>query len=112
PNGFIGLLRHGFKRAKNHAKDVLLYKKNPERAKKFLNVRLGFFVDPLTDFRSATGKWHKGGTLNLSSPRGIIFIENKNFLNTVLIFLLGISYVISVKLVRLNASIKYGKLLI
>lgn len=112
PEEVIGLLRHGLKRAKNHAKDVLLYKKNPERAKKFLDVRMGFIVNPLNDFRAATGKWHEGGKLNLSSPRGIIFIENKNLLHTLLIFLLGISYVLSVKLVRLNASIKYGKLLI
>ncbi len=112
PKNFIEFLRHSWKRIKNHKNDVLLYKKNPERTKKFLDIKFGFIVNPLNDFKAATGLWHKKGKMNLSSPRGIIFMENKSLIHSIIIFLGGISYVLAVKLMRLYASIKFGRLLI
>jgi GT2 family glycosyltransferase len=112
PKGITGFLRHSIKRIKNHKNDVLLYKKNPVRAKKFLDIKAGFMVNPLNDFKAATGLWHKGGKINLSSPRGIIFLENKSLVHSVIILFGGIFYVIAVKLARLYGSLKFGKILI
>jgi len=112
PKGIIAFIKHSWKRIKNHKNDVLLYKKNPLRTKKFLDIKLGFIVNPLNDFKAATGLWHKGGKMNLSSPRGIVFMENKNLIHSIIILFGGIFYVIAVKLVRFYASLKFGKLLI
>ena len=112
PKNFTEFLRHVLKRVKNHKNDVLLYKKNPERTKKFLDIKLGFIINPLNDFKASTGLWHKKGKMNLSSPRGIIFMENKSALHSIIILLGGILYVIAVKSVRLYASFRFRKLLI
>jgi len=112
PKNLIEFLKHSWKRVKNHKNDVLLYKKNPERTKKFLDIKFGFLINPLNDFKTATGLWHKGGKMNLSSPRGIIFIQNKSLLHSIVILFGGILYVITVKLVRLYGSLKFRKLLI
>jgi len=112
PKNLIDFLKHSWKRIKNHKNDVLLYKKNPERTKKFLDIKLGFIVNPLNDFKAATGLWHKKGKMNLSSPRGIVFLENKSVLHNIIILLGGIFYVIAVKSVRLYASFKFKKLLV
>jgi len=112
PKNLIEFLKHSVKRIKNHKNDVLLYKKNPARTKKFLDIRLGFIVNPLNDFKAATGLWHKGGKMNLSSPRGIIFLENKSLIHSIIILFGGFFYVIAVKLVRLYGSIKFGKFLV
>ncbi len=112
PNTLIEFLKHSWKRVKNHKNDVLLYKKNPKRTKKFLDIRLGFIVNPINDFKAATGLWHKGGKMNLSSPRGIVFMQNKSLFHTIVILFGGILYVIAVKFVRLYGSLKFGKLLI
>lgn len=112
PKNEFEFLKHSWKRIKNHKNDVLLYKKNPVRTKKFLDIKLGFIINPLNDFKAATGLWHKGGKMNLSSPRGIVFMENKSAFHSIIILLGGILYVIAVKLVRFYASFKFGKLLI
>ena len=112
PKSLTEFLKHCLKRIKNHKNDVLLYKKNPERTKKFLDIKIGFIVNPLNDFKAATGLWHKGGKMNLSSPRGIVFMRNKSLFHTIVILFGGIFYVIAVKLVRLYGSLKFGKLLI
>jgi len=112
PKGLIGLAKHVLQRLKYHENDVLLYKKHPILAGKFLNVKLGFIVNPLADFRAATGTWHKDEKFALSSPRGITFIENKTPLHAIAIILIGIMYVFAVKTFRLIGSIRFGKLLL
>ncbi len=112
PTGLINGLRYARERLKYHMNDVLLYKKHPMRAREFLDVRLGFMINPVKDFKAATGKWHRRGKFQLSSPRGIVYLENKTPLHTVVIFIAGVGYVLAVKLVRLWGSIKYKKLLL
>ncbi len=112
PQGLIAGLKYAEERLGYHVNDVLLYKKNPNRAKEFLDVRLGFLINPIKDFRAVTGKWYEGGKLQLSSPRGIVYLRNKTPLHTLAIILIGIAYVFAVKLARLWGSIKYRKLLL
>jgi glycosyltransferase involved in cell wall biosynthesis len=111
PKGIIGLLRYVLKRLKYHMNDVLLYKKHPTKiCKEFLYIKFGFLIDPYKDFSVATGLWN--GKFNLSSPRGIIFIEANSFAKKIIIVLCGVAWVLLVKAARLVGSIKYKKLLI
>lgn len=113
PKGFLGMFGYALRRLKYHQNDVLLYKKHPnELTRKFLDIKLGFIVNPAYDFKIATGLWKQDGRISLSSPRGIVFIENKSFLHLLAIVSLGICYVFAVKFARLIASIKFRKLLI
>ncbi len=115
PSGFLEFFKHVLKRLYYHQNDVLLYKKHPTKiCEEFLHVKLGFLVDPLQDFRVATGLWGKGKGkgFSLSSPRGIVFVENKTPLHALIIILGGICYVFAVKFSRLIGSIRFGKLLI
>ncbi len=112
PGNFFRKAKYLISRVKNHMWDPLLYKKNPKRAKEMLDIRLGFLRNPALDFKTATGLWHEGGKLELSSPQGIRIIENKTPIHTVIIIIFGIVYVFAVKLARLYGSIKFGKLLI
>ncbi|MCR4335288.1 MAG: glycosyltransferase family 2 protein [archaeon] len=113
PQGFLGLVKHVLRRLYYHQNDVLLYKKHPTKVcEEFLHIKHGFLVDPLQDFRVATGTWEKGKKMNLSSPRGITFLENKSPLHTAVIILGGIGYMLAVKLSRFIGSLRFGKLLI
>jgi GT2 family glycosyltransferase len=121
PKGLWNLLKYVDKRLKHHMNDVLLYKKHPRLAGKFLDVWLGFLVNPFADFGIVAGTWRnpfdKGNKkktkwLELSSPQGITFIENKSPLHTLAIFLIGIGFVFAIKFYRLRGSIKHGKLLL
>jgi cellulose synthase/poly-beta-1,6-N-acetylglucosamine synthase-like glycosyltransferase len=113
PRGLGTMARLLLQRLKYHMNDVLLYKKHPKLAAQFLDVRLGFIVNPAKDFRAATNLWPGSSSkMKLCSPRGIIVIENKSVFHAALIIILGICYVIAVKAFRLAGSIKYGKLLI
>jgi len=113
PKGIVGFAKHVMQRLYYHQNDVLLYKKHPTKiCEKFLHIKYGFLVNPVQDFRVATGTWEKGKKMNLSSPRGITFIENKSPFHTLLIVLGGIGYVLAVKTSRLIGSIRFGKLLI
>lgn len=110
PTGVSGGMKYVLQRWKYHMNDVLLFKKHPSLAKEFLDVKMGFVINPLTDFRVATGLWK--GEYSLSSPRGIIFLENKTPFHAVIIFFTGLLYMIGVKFFRLQGSLKFGKLLI
>jgi len=110
PSGIRGAIKYALLRWKYHMNDVLLFKKHPELAGKFLDVKFGFLINPLTDFKVATGLWK--GDYALSSPRGITFMENKTPLHSTLIFFTGILYIMGVKFHRLLGSLKFGKLLI
>jgi glycosyltransferase involved in cell wall biosynthesis len=113
PHGFFGLAGYVFQRLKYHQNDVLLYKKHPnDLTRKFLDIKFGFLVNPAADFGLATGRWKGKGGLEVSSPRGIKFIENKSLLHLVAIIMLGICYMLGLKVARLYASVKFGKLLI
>ncbi|MBI2530527.1 MAG: glycosyltransferase family 2 protein [Candidatus Diapherotrites archaeon] len=113
PKGFMGLAKHVMQRLKYHQNDVLLYKKHPAKlCEKFLNIKFHFLVSPLSDFKAATGIWGKGVGFSISSPRGIVFLENKSPLHALAIILAGIAYVCAVKISRLIGSIRFGKLLI
>lgn len=116
PEGFSGKVKYAVERLKYHVNDVLLYKKNPGRAREFLDVRFGFLVNPLKDFRVVTGLWHRGritlSSIRLSSPRGIVFLENKSLLHALVILVVAVGYVTALKLARLYGSVKYRKFLI
>jgi hypothetical protein len=91
--------------------DVLLYKKHPTKiCKEFLHIKYGFIVDPYKDFSIATGLWQ--GKFNLSSPRGIIFMEADSAPKKIIIVFAGICWIILVKSARLAGSIKHKKLVI
>ncbi len=112
PAGLMGKIKYAISRVRFHEVDPLLYKKHPERTKEFLDIKLGFIRSPLRDFQVATGTWVKRGKINLSSPQGIVLLENRSPFHTIAIVLGGVIYVVSVKLMRLYGSIKYRKLLI
>jgi GT2 family glycosyltransferase len=113
PKGILGTIKHVLKRLRYHENDALLYKKHPTKVcGEFLGIHFGFLVSPMADFRVATGTWHKGGRLKLSSPRGITFLENKSFFHLVLIASFGIFYVVLVKLFRFLGSLKFGRLVL
>jgi len=50
PANFKGKIKYVWGRIKNHRFDVLLYKKHPERAKEFLHISFGFWINPMRDF--------------------------------------------------------------
>lgn len=112
PTTLKGKIKYAISRVKVHRFDALLYKNHPERTKDMLDIWWGFLRNPALDFKTATGLWHEGGKLELSSPQGIKIIENKTPIHAMAIILLGLGYVFAVKLARLYGSIKFGKLLI
>ena len=113
PKGLIGWIKYVFTRLEYHENDALLYKKHPKLAKDFLQVKFGFLVDPMQDFKVVANLWEGSSKeLKLGSPRGLELIKNKTPIHTIAIILLAIVYVIAVKLFRLIGSIKFGKLLI
>ncbi|MBI2598113.1 MAG: glycosyltransferase family 2 protein [Candidatus Diapherotrites archaeon] len=112
PKGVFGVAKYALERAKYHQNDVLLYKKHPKTSIDFLKIKFGFLVDPQKDFAAATNTWWKGGKLELSSPRGIVFIKNTGIFSMPLIIICGIAWVFLVKFFRLRASLKFGKFLV
>ncbi len=113
PRGILATIKYGLKRLEYHQNDALLYKKHPTAVcGDFLHIKYGFLVDPVQDFRVATGTWKADGKMELSSPRGITFLKNKGPLHAIAIILLGCGYVLAVKASRLIGSARFGKLLI
>ena len=113
PKGVMNFIKYVLSRLEYHQNDVLLYKKHPTKVcEEFLHIKYGFLVDPFQDFRVATGTWERGKEMNLSSPRGITFIENNGMAHMAVIILGGLTYSIAVKASRLVGSIRFGKLLI
>ncbi|MFH1240362.1 MAG: glycosyltransferase family A protein [Candidatus Diapherotrites archaeon] len=113
PKGTLQMIKHVWARLKNHKNDVLLYKKHPNKlTEDFLDIKFGFLINPMKDFGAATGLWHNNSKFNLSSPRGITYLENKTPIHALITIFVGICYVFAVKTMRLYASIKFLKLLI
>jgi cellulose synthase/poly-beta-1,6-N-acetylglucosamine synthase-like glycosyltransferase len=114
PKGLTALAKHVWQRINYHQNDVLLYKKHPdnEKVKEFLNIKHGFLVDPKSDFKAITGSWAGQKEFNISSPRGITFLENKSPWHALIIWGVALTYVLALKMVRLYGSFRFGKLLI
>ncbi len=113
PKGILQSIKYVIKRLLYHENDVLLFKKHPKLAGEFLQVKFGFMINPVSDFKVVANLWDGSSKeLKLGSPRGITFIENKTPLHTALIIFAGLVYVVAVKLFRLWGSIKFRKLLI
>jgi len=105
-------IKYAFNRIKKHEWDVLLFKKHPMKTKDYFDIKFGFLCNPIREFKIATGLW-TGNKRNfgLSSPQGIKLIENKSIFHEILIIILGLVYVLIMKLVHLYGSFKYKKLL-
>ncbi|MBN2067355.1 MAG: glycosyltransferase family 2 protein [Candidatus Diapherotrites archaeon] len=113
PSGKRGLFKYFLRRMRYHQNDVLLFKKHPKLASEFLDVKLGFLVNPAKDFKVAANLWEGSSkNLKLCSPRGIVLIENKSPLHALLIIFLALIYMLAVKASRLAGSVRYGRLLI
>jgi glycosyltransferase involved in cell wall biosynthesis len=112
PAGITEKIRYALRRIWVHHVDPLLYKKHPTRTREFLDIKLGFIRNPVKDFQVAVGTWGSDKKMKLSSPQGVVLLENTTPIHTIVILLGGVLYVLSVKLVRLYGSIKYRKLLI
>jgi glycosyltransferase involved in cell wall biosynthesis len=113
PRGFAGWVKYVLKRLGYHQNDVLLFKKHPKLAGEFLDVKLGFLVNPKNDFCVAANLW-KGSSrkMKLCSPRGLVLIENRSPLHALAIVLLAFVYMVLVKFSRLWGSLRFGKLLV
>ena len=113
PKGLVNLVKHVWQRINYHQNDVLLYKKHPDnpKVKEFLNIKYGFLVDPREDFKAVTGSWAGQKKFNISSPRGITFLENKTPLHALAILIIAVGYLTALKTVRLYGSLKFRKLL-
>jgi glycosyltransferase involved in cell wall biosynthesis len=113
PPSLKGKIRYGLKRIMSHQWDVLLFKKHTKKSIKFFDIKFGFIRNPIKDFQIATGLWsRKKRKINLSSPQGIVFIENKTIFHILVIFLMGIFYTFGVKYARFVGSLKFNKFLI
>lgn len=113
PRGIMPILKYTIQRFKYHMNDVLLHKKhNTDLCNEFLHVRGKIFVDPVEDFKVATGLWKGTGEFELSSPRGMTFLPNRGVVSFVTIVLVGLAYAFAIKGARLAGSIKHGHLLI
>ncbi len=114
PRGISNIISYTIQRFKYHMNDVLLYKKHSTKlAQDFLHVKGKFFVNPVEDFKVATGLWKNDEqTPTLSSPRGMTFLSNTGILSFTLIVLVGLGYAFAMKWARLAGSIKHGHLLV
>ncbi len=114
PKGLKKIAAYTLQRFKYHMNDVLLHKKHRTKlCEEFLHVKWKFLVDPVEDFRVATGLWDRSASkLALSSPRGMTFLANKSPLHFALIVAAGLGYAFAIKWARLAGSIKHGHLLV
>jgi cellulose synthase/poly-beta-1,6-N-acetylglucosamine synthase-like glycosyltransferase len=115
PKTMQKIILYTLQRFKYHMNDVLLHKKHSasKLCNEFLHVKGYFIIDPVVDFKVATGLWNDDKqNFELSSPRGMTFIRNHSIFHFILIVLIGISYAFAIKWARLAGSIKHGHLLV
>lgn len=113
PRGVSKIIAYTIQRFKYHMNDVLLHKKHRTKlCNDFLHVRGKFFIDPVEDFKVATGLWGDRKEIALSSPRGMTFLANKSPLHFAAIVMIGLGYAFAIKWARLAGSIKHGHFLI
>jgi glycosyltransferase involved in cell wall biosynthesis len=110
--GGTNIIKYALYRLGKHRFDPLLYKKHPDLAKEFFDVRLGFIRNPIKDFEVATGRWGRSKKTRLSSPQGVVILEEKTPVHSVAIVFFALLYVFLVKIYRLYGSLIYKKLLI
>ena len=69
PKGFLALVKHVMQRLYYHQNDVLLYKKHPTKiCREFLNIKFGFLVNPVKDFRRQQEHGEKALAFRLARP--------------------------------------------
>lgn len=113
PKGAGKILAYTLQRFKYHMNDVLLHKKHSTKlCNDFLHVKWRFFIDPVEDFKVATGLWNGKNEIALSSPRGMTFLANKSPVHFALIVGIGLGYAFAIKWARLAGSIRHGHLLV
>ncbi len=114
PKGIFNILKYTLQRFNYHMNDVLLHKKHKTKlCNEFLHVKWKFFIDPIQDFKVATGIWeNENKRFSLSSPRGLTFLKNDSILHFIAIILAGIGYAFVLKWARLAGSLKHGHLLV
>jgi glycosyltransferase involved in cell wall biosynthesis len=115
PKGVMGLVKYALQRYKYHMNDVLLHKKHStfQLCNDFLHVKGRIFVDPVEDFKVATGLWkNPDKEPELSSPRGMTFVPRTGFVSFCIILAGGLAYAFVMKWARLAGSLKHGHLLV
>lgn len=113
PKGTKKIINYTLQRYKYHMNDVLLHKKHPTPlCEEMLHVKFHHFVNPVEDFKVATGLWNGSKEMELSSPRGMTFFKPRGIIGMTFTVIMGMAYAIGMKLARLAGSIKHGHLLI
>ncbi|MGH8885272.1 MAG: glycosyltransferase [Egibacteraceae bacterium] len=110
--GLRGAIAYAHHRVAVHQLDPLLFRRHPARFACDFHVVAGRLVNPVEDFRRATGLWRRGGRLELSSPQGVVLIPSRGLTSQLLSVLGGVAYVIAVHAARLRGSITYRTLLL
>lgn len=64
-------------------------------------------VNPVEDFRRATGLWQEGGRMELSSPQGVTLVHGSGVLGRAAAVAGGTAYVLAVNAARIAGSIRY-----
>lgn len=108
PKGIKKMLKYAHQRYAYHMNDVLLHKKHPTpQCEKFLHVSFNHFVNPVEDFKVATGLWdNPEKELAVSSPRGMTFGAGKSPIHFATFVAVGLTYAFGMKLARLAGSLK------
>lgn len=91
---------------KLHQLDPLLFKKHPDYSKSFFRTWHGF-VSIKLDFNKVTGRYKKPTKLSFSELFG-----NDTLYKKIFVCILGIFYVIAVRIIRIKGSINYKTFLI
>lgn len=113
PKGINKIIHYTLQRYKYHMNDVLLHKKHPTPlCEEMLHVHFHHFVNPVEDFKVATGLWNGSKEMEVSSPRGMTFFKPRGAAGFLLAIGVGMGYALGMKLARLAGSIKHGHLLI
>ncbi len=110
--GLRGAIAYARHRVAVHQLDPLLFRRHPARFTRDFHVVAGRLVNPVEDFKRATGLWRPGGHLELSSPQGVVLIPSRGLTSQLLTVLGGLAYVIAVHAARLRGSITYRTLLL
>lgn len=108
----MGAAQYALHRVAVHQLDPLLFQRHPRRFAADFPLLLRRVVDPVGDFRRATGLWRRGGRLELSSPQGVILLPGTNRFYRVLAVLGGLAYVVAVHGARAAGSIRYRTVLL
>ena len=112
PRGLRQTVAYAMHRVAVHRLDPLLFRKHPRAFAADFGVRGGVLVDPVGDFRRATGLWRDDGRFELSSPQGVTLVPGGGVLGRSAAVAGGIAYVVAVHLARISGSISYRVVLL